>query len=95
MKTFILAALTGLAAIGASPVTQAQVSINLGIGAPLYAPPPVVYVAPRPVYRAPPPVVYRGGGNWGNQHRQVVVVHHDDHHDHHDNHNDHHDDHHH
>jgi hypothetical protein len=98
MKRLILATLTalaGLAALGTGTAADAQVSINLGIGEPLYTvPPPVVY-QPRPVYVAPPPVVYRGGGYWGHDRRPpVVVVHHDDHHDHHDDHG-HHDDHHH
>ncbi|HTJ98532.1 MAG TPA: hypothetical protein VL522_02860 [Bordetella sp.] len=92
MKRAILAALVGLAAVGAVPAAQAQISINLGIGTPLYVAPPPVVVAPRPVYVAPPPVVYRGHNDWGHSH-QVVVVHHDDHHDHH--HDDHHDNHHH
>jgi hypothetical protein len=92
MKRLLLAALAGLAAAGAVPAAQAQVSINLGIGTPLYTEPPPVVYAPRPVYVAPPPVVYRGRGAWGHTRPPVVVVHHDDHHGHHDYH---HDDHHH
>jgi hypothetical protein len=93
MKRFILAALAGLATAAAVPSAQAGISINLGIGTPVYTPPPPVVVAPRPVYAAPPPVVYRGRGYWGHARPPVVVVHHDDrHHDHHDRH---HDDHHH
>lgn len=95
MKRLILAMLAGLAALAGTPAAQAQVSINLGIGTPVYAAPPPVVVAPRPVYVAPPPVVYRGRGDWGHPRPPVVVVHHDDHHDHRDHHDDHHDDHHH
>ncbi|OZI18553.1 hypothetical protein CAL26_12615 [Bordetella genomosp. 9] len=94
MKRAILATLAGLAAAAALPAAQAQVSINLGIGTPVYTAPPPVVVAPRPVYVAPPPVVYRGHNEWGHYRRPVVVVRHDDHHDHHDDHG-HHDDHHH
>ncbi|AOB31169.1 hypothetical protein AKI39_11360 [Bordetella sp. H567] len=92
MKRAILAALAGVAATAAVPAAHAQVSINLGIGTPIYTAPPPVVVAPRPVYVAPPPVVYRGHDEWGRGRRPVVVVHHDDHHDHHD-HHDYHDDH--
>ncbi|ANN78124.1 hypothetical protein [Bordetella flabilis] len=98
MKRLILAGLAGLAglaALGAGTTADAQVSINLGIGVPLYTEPPPVVYQPRPVYVAPPPVIYRGGGYWGHDRRPpVVVVHHDDHHDHHDHHG-HHDDYHH
>lgn len=92
MKRIFLAALVGLAAAGASPIAGAQVSINLGIGVPLYNPPPVIYQA-RPVYRAPPPVIYRGNGYWGHDRRPVIVQRHDNRHynaphrdNHHDNH---------
>lgn len=90
MKRLILAALLGVAAAGAVPAAQAELSINLGIGTPFYTAPPPVVVAPRPVYVAPPPVVYRGRGYWGHSRPPVVVVHHGDHRDHHDRHDDHH-----
>jgi hypothetical protein len=32
--------------------------VSIGIGLPLYAPPPVYYAPPPPVYYGPPPVVY-------------------------------------
>jgi hypothetical protein len=50
--------LTALAAALALPATAlaGHVDIGINLGAPVYAPPPVV-VAPAPVY-APPPVYY-------------------------------------
>jgi len=94
MKRAIMAALAGLAAAGAVTSAHAQLSINLGIGTPVYTAPPPIVVAPRPIYVAPPPVVYRGHDHWGHYRRPVVVEHRDWHHGDHDDHG-HHDDHHH
>jgi len=58
-RTMLLAAgaaavlFSGLAAVPA----EARTFVSVGVGLPLFGPPPVVY-APPPVYYAPPPVVY-------------------------------------
>ncbi|HVJ55822.1 MAG TPA: hypothetical protein VM689_25390 [Aliidongia sp.] len=49
-------AVTGL--IVAAPAAEARGFVSIGIGLPLYAPPPVIYAPPPVVYAAPPPVVY-------------------------------------
>ena len=50
----ILAALVAFA-----PPADARVFVGVGVGVPLYGPPPpVYYYPPPPVYYAPPPVVY-------------------------------------
>ncbi|HLZ64635.1 MAG TPA: hypothetical protein VKQ29_00325 [Aliidongia sp.] len=58
-KTALLAA--GAAAIllstAAAVPAEARTFVSVGVGLPLFAPPPVVY-APPPVAYAPPPVVY-------------------------------------
>lgn len=57
---------TALLAAGAAAVlfsslaatsADARTFVSVGVGLPLFGPPPVVY-APPPVYYAPPPVVY-------------------------------------
>ncbi len=58
-RTVLLAA--GAAAVlfgglAANPA-QARTFVSVGVGLPLFGPPPVVY-APPPVYYAPPPVYY-------------------------------------
>ena len=58
-RTVLLAA--GAAAVlfgGFTAVpAEARTFVSVGVGLPLFGPPPVVY-APPPVYYAPPPVVY-------------------------------------
>jgi hypothetical protein len=58
MKRILAASLIGLGALCLSPLANAGVSLNIGIGLPgvVVGPPPVVY-APAPMY-TPPPVVY-------------------------------------
>ena len=55
------AAVMALLAVGASVAmtqpAEARVFVGVGIGVPLYYPPPV-YAYPPPYYYAPPPVVY-------------------------------------
>ena len=52
-KKMTLAALVGLAV--SATYAQAGVRISIGIGIPIFAPPPrPVYVVPAPVYVAPP-----------------------------------------
>jgi hypothetical protein len=58
-RTLLLAAVAGAALFGgvaASPA-EARTFVSVGVGLPLFGPPPVYY-APPPVYYAPPPVVY-------------------------------------
>ncbi|MGF7161204.1 hypothetical protein FHS85_002839 [Rhodoligotrophos appendicifer] len=57
-KAFASAGLLGLAALGAVTASSpAQARVDVVIGAPYFAPPPVYYPPP-PVYYAPPPPVY-------------------------------------
>ncbi|MGI4985039.1 MAG: hypothetical protein ACRYGL_17200 [Janthinobacterium lividum] len=56
MKKFLLLATAGALAASVGNAACAHVSIGIGIGAPYYAPPPVMYAPP--VVYAPPPVVY-------------------------------------
>ena len=57
-KTLIGAALIAAVAVPAVTSAHTNLSIGLGLGGPVYAPPAVVYAPPPPVYVAPPPVVY-------------------------------------
>lgn len=55
--------LVGLAILGiviaVSPQADARVFVGVGVGVPIYAPPPIYYYPPPPpVYYVPPPVVY-------------------------------------
>ena len=43
---------------GVPAMARTRVFLGVGVGAPMYAPPPVYYYPPPPVYYAPPPVVY-------------------------------------
>jgi hypothetical protein len=57
-KLTLAAALLGLTLSGS--YAQAGLRISIGIGLPIFAPPPrPVYVAPAPVYVAPAPVYVR------------------------------------
>jgi hypothetical protein len=80
MKRYLTATLLGLAALSMSPLANARVDLNIGLGVPgYYGPPPVVY-QPQPVYAAPP-VVY-GNPGWGHRdwrHDDHRDWHHDDH----------------
>ena len=63
MRLFTRAALAatvlGMALMGlCTAPTEARVVFGVGVGVPLYYPPPVYYPPP-PVYYAPPPVVYQ------------------------------------
>lgn len=67
-KTILLSALAILAFLAIPSNAQADLRVGFQIGLPVYggycappvyyAPPPVVYYAPRPVFYAPPRVVY-------------------------------------
>jgi hypothetical protein len=62
MKQLALNVTSGLALLTltfASPLANAHVSVNLGIGIP-YAEPPPIYYEPPPRYYSPPPPVYYG-----------------------------------
>jgi len=85
MKHYLNAILVGLAALSLSPLANARVALNIGIGVPgYYGPPPVVY-QPQPVY-GPPPVVY-SDDRWGDRGRHYDRGGHGDHRDNrHDNH---------
>lgn len=84
MKRLLATSLLGLAALSLSPLADARVSVNIGIGIPgIVVAPPVVY-APAPVY-SPPPVVYGGpyysGPYYGHPHPPPRDWHHGPHRD--------------
>jgi hypothetical protein len=56
----IVGSMVAAATIAASPNAEARVFVGVGVGVPVYYPPPPVYYYPPPpqVYYAPPPVVY-------------------------------------
>jgi len=58
-RTMLLAAGAAAVLFGslAAAPAEARTFVSVGVGLPLFGPPPVVY-APPPVYYAPPPVVY-------------------------------------
>lgn len=60
-RTLIGLAVVAATAMPVAAFAHTDVSIGLGLGGPVYVPPPAVYIAPEPVY-APPPVVYAQPG---------------------------------
>jgi hypothetical protein len=52
------AAALGIAALTLASAADARGFVGIGIGIPLYYPPPVIYAPPPAYYAPPPPVVY-------------------------------------
>ncbi len=48
----------GALSVSRPAMARTHVFVGVGVGAPIYAPPPVYYYPPPPVYYAPPPIVY-------------------------------------